>query len=155
MKWYKLVGSVKTGQFVAENWSATIRDTFDAIRFPWNKPPSQVCTGDEFVVQAVGDTGLIAVQKVIKPPYLNPRRGPKGLLDNRWPHVVEVDTEFFCSPLKTAPKLRDVFPEFAADHAKRFRDGSHWSITDEEFKRLAGEVRRAGRPFAAASPGTP
>jgi hypothetical protein len=58
------------------------------------------------------------------------------------------ETEFFCSPLAAAPKLRNVYPEFADKYAHLFRNGSHWRIRDDEFDRLAGEIRKAGRAYA-------
>jgi hypothetical protein len=120
VKWYKLVGSTTPGQQVDEDWEHKDPGNFTAIRFPWNKPPTQICLHDGVIVQAVVDTGLMAVQRVVGQPGINPRRGPKGSLNDRWPHTIEVETECFCSPLKSAPKLRDVYPAFADKYGAPF-----------------------------------
>ena len=149
VKWYKLVGSTTLGQQVDEDWEHNDPGNFTEIRFPWNKPPTQVCLHDGVIVQAVVDTGLMAVQKVVGQPGINPRRGPRGSLNDRWPHTIQVETEFFCSPLKSAPKLRDIYPEFAEKYAHLFRNGSHWRISEAEFDKLAEAIRQAGRPYSS------
>jgi len=147
VKWYKLVGATEPGQRVPPDWAHDDQETFTKIRFPWNKPPTQVCLHDGVILQAVRDTGLMAVQKVVGQPGINPRRGPKGSLNDRWPHTIDVKTEFFCSPLSVAPKLRDVYPQFADKYAHLFRNGSHWRITDDEFDKLAEIISNAGRRY--------
>jgi hypothetical protein len=53
-----------------------------------------------------------------------------------------------CSRL-SAPKLRDVYPEFADKYSHLFRNGSHWRITDAEFDKLADGIRQAGRRYSS------
>ncbi|MGH2864927.1 MAG: hypothetical protein ACRDJX_06720 [Solirubrobacteraceae bacterium] len=56
---------------------------------------------------------LIATQTADGPPYIAPKRGPAGLPEYRWPHSITVKTDYYCSPLASAPKLREVVPDFA------------------------------------------
>jgi len=148
MNWFKLVGA--TGDPVDENWAEVEAHNFTEIRFPWNKPPTEVCSPDRFVLYAVGSTALIATQTVDGPPSIRPRRGAAGSRDDRWPHAVKVKTRFFCSQLSSAPLLRDVAPEIADKYAKRFRNGSHWKITDEEYETLAMAIEGSGCRYGAA-----
>jgi hypothetical protein len=104
-----------------------------------------VCSPDRIVLYTAGSTALIATQT--GPPSIRPRRGAPGSRDNRWPHAIRVKTHFFCSPLSSAPLLRDVAPEVADKYAKRFRNGSHWKITDNEYEPLARAIEAAGRPY--------
>ncbi|MFZ1154673.1 MAG: hypothetical protein WAN93_07200, partial [Solirubrobacteraceae bacterium] len=60
--------------------------------------------------------------------------------------LIKVRTHCFCSPPTSAPKLRGVAPDFAERHAKRFRDGSHWRITDAEYEQLAAAIEQDERP---------
>jgi hypothetical protein len=143
MNWFKLVGA--TGHQVAEDWEHDDAENFVSIRFPWSKPPSRICLHDRVVLYAVGDGVLMATQRVIGEPGIKPRRGPKGSQDDRWPHTLDVETLFYCSPLSTAPKLRDVAPDVADKYEKKFWNGSHWRITDEEYEQLAHIVEEAGR----------
>jgi hypothetical protein len=145
MNWLKLVGA--TGDPIAEDWAHEEAHNFTEIRFPWNKPPSNVWSPGRFVLYAVGSTALIAVQSVDGPPQINPRRGPAGSRDNRWPHAIKVQTHHFCSPVSSAPLLREVAPEVADKYAKLFRNGSHWQITDEEYEKLAAAIERNGRRY--------
>lgn len=46
-----------------------------------------------------------------------------------------------------APLLRDVALEVADKYAKRFRNGSHWKIADEEYETLAKAIEAAGAPY--------
>jgi hypothetical protein len=101
MNWFKLVGAA--GDPVDEDWAEVEAHNFTEIRFPWNKPPTQVCSPDRIVLYAVGSTALIATQTVDGPPSIRPRRGAPGSRDNRWPHAIRVKTHFFCSPLSSAP----------------------------------------------------
>lgn len=53
-------------------------------------------------------------------------------------------THYFCSPVSTAPPLREAAPEIADKYAKLFRNGSDWQITDEEYERLAAAIESHG-----------
>ena len=145
MNLFKLVGA--TDKPLPEDWARDAPHNFEEIRFPWNKPPNNVWSPGRIVLYAVGSTALIATQSVDGPPHINPRRGPTGSRDNRWPHSIKVRTHFFCSPLSSAPRLRDIAPEVADKYARLFRNGSHWQITDQEYEKLAGAIERAGRPY--------
>jgi hypothetical protein len=147
VNWFKLVGA--TEDPVGEDWERTDSDNFIEIRFPWNKPPTQVCLHDRVILYAVGAGVLMAAQRVVGEPGINPRRGPKGSLDDRWPHTIQVETGDYCSPLASAPKLREVAPDFAERYAKRFRNGSHWRIDDSEYEHLALAIKQTGRRYAA------
>ena len=149
MNWFKLVGT--TDSPVDDDWGRKEPENFSMIYFPWNKPPKEVCSSDRIILYAVGDRVLMATQTVDGPPYLGPRRGPVGSPRYRWPHSIKVRTDYYCSPLSTAPKLREVAPDFAAKHSKRFRNGSHWRIEDDEYEQLARVVTMAGRPYRADS----
>lgn len=145
MNWLKLVGA--SGDPLAENWASSEARNLVEIRFPWNKPPSQVCSPDRIILYAVGSTALVATQTVDGPPSIRPRRGPAGSRDDRWPHAIKVKTHYFCSPISSAPRLREVAPEIAEKYSKRFRNGSHWKLTDGEYKRLAAAIESAGRKY--------
>jgi hypothetical protein len=147
MKLFKLIGA--TENRVADDWEHKEPHIFTEIRFPWNKPPTNVWSPCQVIIYTVGSGALIATQEVAGPPSIKPRRGPAGSRDNRWPHEIEVKTLYYCSPLSAAPELRDVSPEFADKYRKRFRNGSHWQITDEEYDLLASAVEDAGRPFSS------
>lgn len=147
MNWLKLVGA--TDNPISEDWEHEDPHNFTEIRFPWNKPPSKVWAPGRVILYAVGSTALIATQSIDGPPHMNPRRGPAGSRDNRWPHAIRVKTHFYCSPLSSAPLLREVAPEIADRYAKLFRNGSHWPITDQEFEKLAAAVEANGRRFQA------
>ena len=145
MNWLKLIGA--TDKPLPEDWEHDAAHNFTELRFPWNKPPSDIWAPGRIVLYAVGSTALIATQSVDGPPHINPRRGPAGSRDNRWPHSIKVKTHSFCSPLSSAPLLREVAPEIADKYAKRFRNGSHWRITDEEYEKVAAAIERHGRRF--------
>jgi hypothetical protein len=55
-----------------------------------------------------------------------------------------VKTEVVCSPVDEAPRLRDVAPDIADRYRKRFRNGSHWKLGDDEVDRLRAIVQTAG-----------
>jgi hypothetical protein len=159
-KWYKLVGESEPGNNVEDDWEHDDPSTFDAVYFPWNKFPYQVLIGDWLIVQAVHREfvgALMAVQQAVTTPDKNPRQGLPGSRTDRWPHMLKVETEAFCSPLRTAPRLSAVYPAFAAKYRSRFQHGSHWQITDDEFYVLRTIIHRAGRPYqvpaASAHPG--
>jgi hypothetical protein len=145
VNWFKLVGA--TDSPVDENWEHTEPGNFTVIHFPWNKPPTKVCSPDRIILYAVGGR-LMATQTVDGPPRIEPRRGPAGSPENRWPHSIQVRTHRFCSPLSSAPELRKVAPDFAEHHSKRFRDGSHWQISDAEYEQLAATIDEVGRPYS-------
>jgi hypothetical protein len=149
MNWFKLVGA--TGDPAAEDWEHEEPDNFTEIRFPWNKPPTDVWSPGRIVLYAVERGVLMATQTIDGAPSINQRRGPTGSLTNRWPHTIKVKTHRYCSPLTSAPELRTVAPEFAEKYSKRFRQGSHWRITDDEYQQLAAAVERAGRPYRGES----
>jgi hypothetical protein len=144
MNWFKLVGS--TEDRLAEDWAHEEAGNFTEVRFPWNKPPNLWSPG-RLILYAVGSTALVATQSVDGPPSIRPRRGPAGSRDYRWPHAIKVKTHYYCSPLATAPLLRTVAPDFADKYAKRFRNGSHWQITDEEYEQLAAAIEEAGQRY--------
>jgi len=145
MIWFKLVGA--TDKPVPPNWAEERPDIFTEIHFPWNKPPTDVSNGERMIVYAVGSRVLIATQTVDGPPRIVPRRGPVGSNEYRWPHSVTVKTHSYCSPLSSAPKLREVAPDFAERYATKFREGSHWRIEDDEYAELAAAIEAAGRPL--------
>ena len=147
MNWFKLVGAI--GDKVAEDWEHEEPENFVEIRFPWNKPPTQVCRHDRVILYAVEHGALMATQRVVGWPGIKPRRGPNGSLENRWPHTIEVETLHFCSPISSAPKLREVAAGFADRYARRFWNGSHWRISDEDYETLAAAIEAAGHPYAA------
>lgn len=147
MIWFKLVGTSE--EPVPPDWAVERPDLFREIRFPWNKPPRDLSNGEPIIVYAVGSRVLIANQTVDGPPRLMPRRGPIGSPENRWPHSVSVKTDFFCSPLSSAPVLREVAPDFARRYASRFRDGSHWRIEVEEYELLAAAIKTSSHPYAS------
>lgn len=143
--WFKLVGS--TEDPVAEDWEHEGPEMFTEVRFPWNKGPKDIWAPGRLILYAVGSRVLVAVQTVDGPPQFNPRRGPPGSTTNRWPHTIRVRTHYYCSPLSSAPQLRDVSPEFADRYAKRFREGSHWKISDDEYEPLEAAIKKAGREY--------
>jgi hypothetical protein len=147
MNWFKLIGA--TDSQLAEDWAVDESINFTEIWFPWSKPPKMISKPDRIILYAVGHGLLVAEQTVDGPPQLRPRRGPVGSPENRWPHRISVRTHYFCSPLSTAPKLRDVAPAFAQRHAKKFRNGSHWRISDAEYEELAMTIREHGQPYPA------
>ena len=147
MIWFKLVGTSENP--VPPDWAVERSDLFREIRFPWNKPPRDLSNGEPIIVYAVGSRVLIASQTVDGPPRLLPRRGPIGSPQNRWPHSVSVETEFYCSPLSRAPVLREVAPNFARRYASRFRDGSHWRIEADEYELLAAAIKIKRRPYSS------
>jgi hypothetical protein len=117
------------------------------VRFPWNKPPDDIWAPGHLILYAVGSGALIADQQVDGPPQIRPRRGAPGTPNNRWPHKLTVKTEYLCSPVSAAPKLRDVAPEFADHYKARFWNGSHWKISEDEYEQLASIIRSFGAPF--------
>jgi hypothetical protein len=144
MIWFKLVGA--TEEPVPPNWEIERPDIFSKLHFPRNKPPSKVSNGESIIVYAVGSQVLIATQTVQRSPGRR-RSGPPGSRAYRWPWEIDVKTHHFCSPLKDAPKLREVAPDFAKRYAGKFREGSHWEIDEPEYAELAGTIEAAGRPY--------
>jgi hypothetical protein len=142
MSWFKLVGSTENP--LPDNWVADLPELLTEMRFPWNKPPSDIWAPGNLILYAVGAGTLIGIQQVDGPPQLRPRRGPPGSIENRWPHKLAVKTDVVCSPVSAAPKLREVAPEIAARYGKRFWNGSHWKLDDSEYERLAEIIRSAG-----------
>jgi hypothetical protein len=145
MKWFKLVGA--TEEPIKEDWEHKEPQLFSKLQFPWNKRPRDFSNGEPIIVYAVGDRVLIATQTVEGPPKLAERRGSVGSPEHRWPHSIPVVTHYYCSPLKSAPKLREVAPDFAKRYAGKFREGSHWRIDDAEYAELAAAIEEEGRPF--------
>jgi hypothetical protein len=145
MIWFKLVGA--TDKPVPPNWGDERSDLFTEVHFPWNKPPTDVSNGERIILYAVGSRVLIATQTVDGPPTIAPRRGPVGSDEYRWPHSIAVKTHYYCSPIDSAPKLREVAPDFDERYKNNFREGSHWRITEAEYEKLAAEIEAAGRPF--------
>lgn len=145
MIWFKLVGA--TDKPVPPNWEVERPALFTEVHFPWNKPPTDVSNGERIILYAVGSRVLIATQIVDGPPTIAPRRGPVGSDAYRWPHSIDVRTLDYCSPLRNAPKLREIAPEFADRYAGKFREGSHWRIEDAEYAQLAAAIKTAGRTF--------
>jgi hypothetical protein len=145
VNWFKLVGATESQ--VADDWDQKEPHNFTMVYFPWNKPPRHVCRSDRIVLYAVGAGALMATQIVDAPPRLKQRRGPIRSSENRWPHSIEVRTLRYCSPLATAPKLREAALDFAKHYSKRFRNGSHWQITDEEYEQLAAAIDASGRVY--------
>ena len=144
--WFKLVGATE-GFDVADYWAQDQPLYFTEISFPWNKSPADIWKPGRIILYAVGWGVLMAEQSVAGPPKVRPRRGPAGSPQNRWPHTLAVKTLYYCSPLSKAPKLREYAPEFAAKYAKRFWNGSHWEITEAEYRQLAAMIRSWGRPY--------
>lgn len=142
MAWLKLVGSTESP--VQGYWNLDRPELLSEIRFPWNKPPGDIWAPGHLILYAVGAGTLIAIQAINGPPQLLPRRGAPGTPENRWPHKVAVRTEWLCSPVEAAPVLRDQAPDFAAKYERRFWNGSHWKIDDEEFETLAAIIRTTG-----------
>lgn len=142
MGWLKLVGSTENP--VPNHWEVDRRDLLTEIRFPWNKPPSDIWAPGTLILYAVGSGALIAVQSVDGPPQLLPRRGAPGSPEHRWPHKLAVKTELVCSPVDEAPTLRDAAPDIADHYRKRFRNGSHWKLENDELDRLRAIVSAAG-----------
>jgi hypothetical protein len=149
--WLKLVGA--TENQVADYWPQDQPFNFTEIWFPWNKPPSDIWQPGRIILYAVGWGALMAEQAVAGPPKIMPRRGPAGSPQNRWPHRLAVKTLFYCSPLSQAPLLRDLAPEIADRYSKRFWNGSHWRISDDEYGQLSAIIRDHGDsyPDGAAS----
>jgi hypothetical protein len=142
MSWLKLVGSTENP--VPDYWNVDRPDLLSEIRFPWNKPPSDIWAPGWLILYAVGTGALIAIQSVDGPPQLLPRRGAPGTPENRWPHKLAVKTECVCSPVSSAPRLRDTAPEIAARYRSRFRNGSYWKIDNGEYELLAEIIQAAG-----------
>lgn len=146
MIWFKLVGAVDDP--VDENWAEVSKEIFTEIHFPRNKRPNKLSNGEGVILYAVGTKVLIATQTVASTlPASRERKGLPGSPEYRWPWQIDVETHHFCSPLKDAPKLREVAPEFARRYAGKFWEGSHWEIDEPEYKKLAAEIEAAGRPF--------
>ena len=147
--WFKLVGA--TDSRLAEFWAQDEPFNFTEVWFPWNKSPSDIWRPGRQILYAVGWGVLVAEQDVDGPPQIKPRRGPPGSPTNRWPHRLAVKTLYYCSPLTTAPELREYAPEFADRYAKRFWNGSHWRIDEDEYQLLSGIIRAHGQPYEADS----
>jgi len=144
MIWFKLVGA--TEEPVPPNWEIERRDIFTKLNFPRTKPPNKVSNGEPIIVYAVGSRVLIATQ-IVQRSSGRKRSGPPGSREYRWPWEIEVKTHHFCSPLKDAPKLREVAPDFAKRYAGKFWEGSHWEIDEPEYAELAAAIEAAGRPY--------
>ena len=127
MSWFKLVGSTENP--LPDNWVADLPELLTEMRFPWNKPPSDIWAPGHLILYAVGAGTLIGIQQVDGPRQLRPRRGVPGSVENRWPYKLAVKTEVVCSPVSAAQKLREVAPKIAARYGKRFWNGSTGSST--------------------------
>jgi hypothetical protein len=150
MKWFKLLGS--TEDPVKEDWEHDEPWIFTKMHFARTKRPTRISNNEQIIAYAVVSMTLIATQTVVATkPASKERKGPAGSDEDRWPWEIDVTTQFYCSPLKTAPKLRDVAPEIAERYAKLFRDGSHWPLDDFEYDKLAAAIEAAGRPYPPAA----
>jgi hypothetical protein len=147
--WFKLIGSSENP--IPEYWDRDRPDLLSEVRFPWNKPPSDIWRPGKLIIYAVGAGTLVAIQSVTGAPQVLPRRGAPGSADQRWPHKLAVTTDVICSPTSKAPNLHDLAPEFAARHRAKFRNGSHWKIEVEEYDELAALIVRAGVPSTASA----
>jgi hypothetical protein len=144
--WFKLVGAIEKP--VPPCWETERPDLFTEIYFPRKKPPTDVANGERIILYAVGDRVLIATQTVVS--ALPKRRGKRGSDEFRWPWGLRVETHFFCSPLKSAPGLHEIAPEFDDRYAKRFRRASHWEIDEPEYDQLASAIEASGRRYSPA-----
>lgn len=146
MNWFKLVGSTESP--VGKNWAEEEPWIFTKVHFPRNKRPNKISNGELIVIYAVASKVLLATQTVVSTaPASKERKGTPGTDEHRWPWEIWVHTHYYCSPLEDAPVLREVAPEFAERHAKKFREGSHWPIEDSEYAQLATAVQECGRPY--------
>jgi hypothetical protein len=153
MNWFKLVGTTKDP--VPPDWEHEDPGMFTRLHFPRNKRPNKLSNGERIVVYAVRHGLLIATQTVESTaPASRERKGAPGSPEHRWPWEIWVKTHAYCSPLASAPALREVAPDFADRHSNKFRDGSHWPITDAEYLQLAGAIEANGR-FYESSSGAP
>jgi hypothetical protein len=128
MSWFKLVGSTENP--LPDNWVADLPALLTEMRFPWNKPPSDIWAPGHLILYAVGAGALIGIQQVDGPPQLRPRRGVPGSVENRWPHKLAVKTEVVCSPVSAAPKFA------------RSRAGDCRAVWEAILERVALEARR-------------
>jgi hypothetical protein len=146
-KWFKLIGS--TEDPVKDDWEHEEPGIFTKMHFPRNKRPVKISNDELVIVYAVKSMRLIATQKVVDTkPASKERKGEAGTDEHRWPWEIIVGTDHYCSPLATAPELREVAPDFKANYASYFREGSHWEIADSEYDQLAAAITAAGRSYS-------
>jgi hypothetical protein len=145
VKWFKLVGA--TDDPVHEDWEHVEPGIFTRLHFALTKPPNRLSNGEPIIIYTVVSGALIATQTVDGPTPPTKRSDQADARVRRWPWEIVVETHHYCSPLKSAPKLREVAPDFAKKYAALFREGSHWQIDDDEYQRLAAAIEAAGRPY--------
>jgi hypothetical protein len=105
------------------------------------KPPTQISRNELLVCNAVDWGRIFAVQQVDGPPTIDPRRGPKGSVTDRWPHTIAVKKLAYISPVTNAPSLRDVHPKFANLYGGRnLRQKSHFEIDDADLDVMAAAI---------------
>lgn len=144
MIWFKMVGA--TEKPVPSDWERERRELLTEIYFPRNKPPSSISNGERIILYAVGSRVLIATQNAVK-ALPKQRDGDPNSDEYRWPWGLVVRTHYYCSPIASAPKLREVAPDFDERYSKNFWEGSHWKIDEPEYEKLAAAIEAAGRPY--------
>jgi len=148
MIWFKLVGAVDRP--VPPDWEHDRPELFTKIHFPRNKRPNKLSNGERIILYAVGTRVLIATQTVYDTYSASKeRKGPPGSPEDRWPWEIAVTTDYYCSPLDEAPKLREVSSNFADRYIGKFREGSHWRIDPDEYDTLAAAIEACGRQYRA------
>lgn len=123
-----------------------------AQRFPKHRQPSNVSNYEGQIAYAVGKYKVFAAQRRAGGIRINPPSGPKGSVTYRWPHEMDVETFAWVSDLRDAPDLRVVLPEFMEKYRKNFWNGSHWQITDDEFKALQAAILEVGEGVPVPAP---
>ncbi len=141
--WFKLVGA--TDSRLAEFWAQDEPFNFTEVWFPWNKSPSNIWRPGRLILYAVGWGVLVAEQDVDGPPQIKPRPGPPGSPTNRWPRRLAVKTLYYCSPLTTAPELREHAPESPT----AMRSDSGMARTGESTRMSTSCCRESSAPTAS------
>jgi hypothetical protein len=158
--WFKLVGAsnqhAADGSTVFMNipddWARQIPSLFTAMRFPRHRPPTNISNNERIIAYAVGKGKVFAVQTRDgnvrnRKPY-----GPVGSVTSRYPNEMDVTTHAHVPNIANAPDLKRTCPDFMDVHGSKFRQGSHWLISDEHYDALEAAIVASGEGSPAPLP---
>jgi hypothetical protein len=148
--WFKLVGATPRSdddpiRALPDDWEVEIPSLKTIMRFPKHRAPKDIMDNDRLIAYAVGKGKLFAVQTRNGDIRMRKPYGPAGSVTFRYPNELDVVTHAWVGDLRRAPLLSDVRPDFTTTYKKKFWNGSHWRISDEEYAALEAAIVQAGQ----------
>jgi hypothetical protein len=124
MNWLKMIGAADNR--LENEWLRDRYDLAERVRFPRNKRPSGVSSGDRLVLYAAGWERIYGVAIVQSDEVrFEPRTD-----EERWPWVLDVVTPVAVPRLDDAPTRQDL-----GVASTSVRQQSHIHLTDAEYER--------------------